>query len=197
MRSVSPVRRYIMDMNDSLAGADTTKAAVGDRPQWLLMKELGICFGDAATRDCAEPFVLVRIDAADRRLAQPYGLLNHRIQNRGEVAGRGIDHLQYLRRRSLLLQRLARLGQQSRVLHCDHRLRREILEQPDLLVREWADFLPERGDDANYGVILPQRHQQQCANIADLDDTAKLWRRTLEVELGLEVGKMDYLLALN
>ena len=45
--------------------------------------------------------------------------------------------------------------------------------------------------------ILPQRHQEQCSNITDLDDAAKLWQRILKERLGLQVGKMDYLLALN
>jgi len=45
--------------------------------------------------------------------------------------------------------------------------------------------------------ILPQRHQEQCSNIPDLDDAAKLWQRILKERLGFQVGKMDYLLALN
>src|SRR5215467_2424400 len=52
-------------------------------------------------------------------------LLEHRVKHRCEVAGRGIDDLQYLGCRSLLLQGLARLGQEPCVLHGDHRLRGE------------------------------------------------------------------------
>ena len=48
----------------------------------------------------------------------------------------------YLGGRGLLLQGLARLGQEPRVLHRDHRLRGEILQQRDLLFREWPYFLP-------------------------------------------------------
>jgi len=44
----------------------------------------------------------------------------------------------------LLFQCLARLSQQHRVLHCNHRLRREILQQRDLLVGEWAYLLVEQ-----------------------------------------------------
>ena len=43
--------------------------------------------------------------------------------------------------RGLLLQRLARLGDQPRVLHRDDRLRREILQQRDLLVGERPHLL--------------------------------------------------------
>ena len=43
--------------------------------------------------------------------------------------------------RGLLLQRLARLGDQPRVLHRDDRLRREVLQQRDLLVGERPHLL--------------------------------------------------------
>jgi len=41
----------------------------------------------------------------------------------------------------LLLQRLARLGDQPCILHCDHRLGGEVLKKCNLLVGERADFL--------------------------------------------------------
>ena len=66
-------------------------------------------------------------EAAECRFAQRCGLLQHHIEHRGEVAGRGVDDLQYLGSRSLLLQGLACLGQQSRVLHRNDGLLREIL----------------------------------------------------------------------
>ena len=59
----------------------------------------------------------------------------------GEVAGRGVDDLQHLGGRGLLLQSLARLGEEPRVLHRDDRLCREILQQRDLFVGERADLL--------------------------------------------------------
>ena len=71
-------------------------------------------------------------------------LLQHRVEHRREVAGRAIDDLQYLGGRGLLLQRLARLGDQPRILHRDHRLRGEILQQRDLLVGERPDLLAGR-----------------------------------------------------
>src|SRR6516162_10081192 len=74
-------------------------------------------------------------------LAKPYHLLEHRVEHRGKVARRRINDLQYLSGGRLLLQGLARFGQKPRVLHCDHRLRREILQQRDLLVGEWSDRL--------------------------------------------------------
>jgi len=61
-------------------------------------------------------------------------LFEHRVEHRCEVAWRGVDELQYLGGRSLLLQGLARLAHEPRILHSDDCLRREIFEQRDLLV---------------------------------------------------------------
>src|SRR5215469_9517438 len=73
-----------------------------------------------------------------RRLAKSYRLFEHRVEHRREDAGRGIDDLQYLSGRGLLLQGLTRLGDQPRILHRDHRLRREIFKQRDLLIGKLA-----------------------------------------------------------
>ncbi len=65
-------------------------------------------------------------------------LIQHRVEHRREVAGRAVDDLQYLGGRGLLLQGLARLGDQPRILHRDDRLRGEILQQRDLLCPKTA-----------------------------------------------------------
>ena len=56
-------------------------------------------------------------------LAQPHCPFEHCIEHRREIAGRGVDDLQHLGGRGLLLQCLARLSDQPRILHRDHRLR--------------------------------------------------------------------------
>jgi hypothetical protein len=76
----------------------------------------------------AEPPVGVHGELAERRVAYSHSLFEHRIEDRREVAGRGIDDPKHLGGRNLLLQRLARLGDQPRVLHRDHRLRRKVLQ---------------------------------------------------------------------
>jgi len=53
-----------------------------------------------------------------------------------------------------------RLGQQPRVLHRDDRLRREILQQRDLLVRKRANNTAEDVDVTEKLVALAQRHRQ-------------------------------------
>src|SRR5215472_8214275 len=76
----------------------------------------------------AKAFAVVGVEVAMARSAQTYRLVQHRFEYRREVARRGIDDLQYLGGRGLLLQGLARLGQEPRIFHRDHRLRREILQ---------------------------------------------------------------------
>ena len=75
-------------------------------------------------------------------------LVQDRFEHRGEIAGRGIDDLQYLGGRGLLLQGFARLGQEPRIFHGDDRLRCKILQQRDLVVGERADLLPVDIKDA-------------------------------------------------
>jgi hypothetical protein len=60
--------------------------------------------------------------------------------------------------RGLLIESLARFGQEPRVLHCDDRLSREILQQRDLLVREGPDFLAVGGNIAEERAVLSERY---------------------------------------
>src|SRR5215472_5891554 len=95
-------------------------------------------------------------------------LLQNRVEYRREIAGRGIDDLQHLGGRGLLLQRLARLGDEPRILCGDDRLRREILQQHDFLAREWPDLASGCGDGAKERVVFAERHDEQGAD-AGLD----------------------------
>ncbi len=104
--------------------------------------------GQPVHGDRVEPLVVINPQNAKLGLAQFGRLFEHRVEHRSEVAGRRIDDLQHLGGRGLLLQGLARLGNEPRVLHRDHRLRREIFQQRDLLVGERPDFLTIGGDIA-------------------------------------------------
>ncbi len=88
-------------------------------------------------------------------------LFQHRVEDRREVAGRGIDDLQHLRRCGLLVEGLARLGNEPRVLHRDHRLRGEVLQQRNLLVGEGAHLLTCSDDHPQQCIILAQRYSQR------------------------------------
>src|SRR5262249_39852557 len=86
--------------------------------------------------------------------------------HRLKVAGRGIDDLQHFSGCGLLLQRLARLGQEPRVFHRDHRLLREILEERDLLLGKWPDFSAVGHDLAEQLVLYAQWHEERSAKAA-------------------------------
>src|SRR6516162_3499318 len=101
----------------------------------------------AAHRRKREALAVIGAKMAKGRLTQPDGLAEHRLKYWPEIAGRGIDDAQHLGRRGLLLQSLARLGQEPRVLHCDDRFRREVLEEGDFFVGERAYLAAIDGDD--------------------------------------------------
>jgi hypothetical protein len=106
--------------------------------------------------------------------------LHHRLEYRGEVAGRVIDDSQHFGCRGLLFQCLARLGDQPRVLHCDDRLRREILQQRDLLLGERPHLLAIEPKCAQELVVLAQCHSQSCSGSPQLyQSAARIGRRSI------------------
>src|SRR5262249_8323812 len=100
---------------------------------------------------------MLTIDGHQRalgRAAEAVRLFQYRVEDRREVAARGVDDLQYLGGRGLLLQRLSSLGDEPRVFHCDHRLSREVLQQRDLLVRERPRLRATAGDITDQSGLL-------------------------------------------
>jgi hypothetical protein len=87
------------------------------------------------------------------RAAEAVCLFQYRVEDRHEIARRGVDHLQYLGSGGLLLERFTRFRNKSRVLHRDDSLRREILQQRDLFVRKRPHFAPVDDDPAEERLI--------------------------------------------
>jgi len=73
-------------------------------------------------------FTIIPHEHSVRRLAKVNRLVEHRFEDWGEVARRSVDDLQDLGGGGLVLQCLARLGQQPRIFDRNHCLRREVLE---------------------------------------------------------------------
>ena len=96
-------------------------------------------------------------------------IIEHCIEHRREIAGRGVDHLQYLGRRCLLLQRLALFGEQPGILHCDHRLIGEGADKVYLSVGEWLHPLAGQYDDADWFTFTQQRHSKRCTLLTQSD----------------------------
>ena len=103
---------------------------------------------DTALRDGLKLRPVERPERAKSDVAQPHRLFQQRVEHRRVVAGGEIDHLQYLGGRGLLLQCLACLGQQARVLHRNDRLRCEVFEQRDFLLDKRPDLMSRGGDHA-------------------------------------------------
>src|ERR1700724_255284 len=122
-----------------------------------------------------EPLAVIGAQLAEGTPAQAQRPLQHRVEDRREIAGRGIDDLQYLGSRGLLLQGLARLGQEPRILHCDDRLRGESFEQRDFLVGKGPHFLPVDREYAEQLSVFEQRHSNSAPSAAKVDKCARLW----------------------
>ena len=58
----------------------------------------------------------------------------------------------------------------SRVFHCNDRLRREVLQQRDLLVRERPHFLAINDKNSDEGLVLPQGNPESGARASQLDE---------------------------
>src|SRR5262249_23030591 len=113
---------------------------------------------------------------AKGRLTKPRRLFQQCVEHWREVTGRAVDDPQYFAGRGLLLQGLARLGNQPRVLHCNDRLGREVLQECNLLFGERPHLLAQGGDKAEERTILPQRRKQYGANIVIFDKSARYWK---------------------
>src|SRR5262249_10892800 len=133
-------KTVIDNMDDSVA---LQQARSGMSRRWFvgLSQKFRPPARDTALCNGADFASIVKLQSADGDPTEVMRLLQDCRIHRIEVPGRRIDNLQDLGSRGLLLQRLARLGNEPRILHRDHRLRREILQQYDLLFGEWADFL--------------------------------------------------------
>src|SRR6516165_6988432 len=126
----------VRDMDYSLPAADSSQRSTWTRSNRAELRRPFDIARRTANRGEMKKFAVIGKHVTVSRLAEPDPSLEHRVEDRGEVAGRGIDDLQYLGSRGLLLQGFARLGQEPRIFHRNDGLRREILQQRDFFRRE-------------------------------------------------------------
>src|SRR5204862_1476538 len=104
----------------------------------------------AVVRQRLKGTVLVRTgDMPDVGLAQSGSRSDQRVEHGLQIEGRAADDLEHVGGGGLLLQRLAKLAEQPRVLDGDDGLRGEALHQLNLLVRERAHLLTVDADYAD------------------------------------------------
>src|SRR5215469_14432185 len=155
-------------MDYSLPAADSSQRSTWTRSNRAELRRPFDIARWTANRGEMEKFAVIGKHVTVSRLAEPDRSLEHRFEDRGEVAGRGVDDLQDLGSGGLLLQGFARFGQEPRVFHCNDRLRREVLQQRDLLFIKWADDLPLGADIAEQRAFLTQRDGKQGAHARNL-----------------------------
>jgi len=105
-------------------------------------------------------FTVIGQERAEACSAQPHRTFKQCVEHRNQITGRGIDDLQYLGRRGLLLKRLAQLGQEPRILDGDDRLVGEGAHQLDLPLGERLDPLPGEINRAEHLPPAQQRHNK-------------------------------------
>src|SRR6476619_7453380 len=112
----------------------------------MLAHEFDVSFWYAAKRHVVETLAVISQQDTESGPAQVYRFVEHRIEDRHEVAGIGIDYLQHLGGCRLLLQRLPLLSDQPCVFDRDYRLIGEGADKFDLPVGKRLDPPPRKND---------------------------------------------------
>src|SRR5262245_14327430 len=103
----------------------------------MIFRELYIFLRQETTRcNGVAGAVSRKPDVRQLRHAQSSSGFDQRLKHGLQIEGRAADDLEHVRRGGLLLQRLAQLVEQARVLDRDDRLGGKVREQINLLVGE-------------------------------------------------------------
>src|SRR6266481_933418 len=97
-------------------------------------------------RSATKPLALAQENNRIVRLAKPARTLGDGFQHRLNVCRGSSDHTEDLACHGLLLQRFAQLVKQAGILDGDDGLGGEVLDQIDLLIREWSRLLSVNHD---------------------------------------------------
>jgi hypothetical protein len=92
------------------------------------------------------------------RFAQPSGRLDQGVEYGLQIEGRTANGLEHVSRRSLPLQRFAKLVEQPRIFDGDDGLIGEGRHQLDLLIGKWIGLVAGQSEDANNRSAPHQRH---------------------------------------
>src|SRR6516162_10521059 len=181
-------------VDDVLAGQNSRRCGPRPEPSRIARTELGKGGRYAAHRHTLKVLSVKYVEDPEGTAAQAQCLLEHHIEHGTEITRRRIDDLQYLSGRGLLLQSLARLGQEPRVLHCDDRLRSEVLQQRNFPLGERADFLAIDMDGAKECLVLAQRHCNKTTGSGDADQRLEAGSEADNLGFG-QIGYRDQALA--
>src|SRR5262249_3342792 len=121
------------------------------------------------------------------RFTETCGRLRQRIKHGFEIEGRATDDLEHVGRGGLLLEGLAQLVEQARVLDGDDGLIREGLDQRELLGSEGSNLRPPHRNCANEDTFATHRHTEKGPDAAG---TRSLSVGT-PVRIGLRIEDLD------
>src|SRR6202043_1101503 len=95
--------------------------------------------------------------------AQARSSFTEGVEHRLQVEGRAADDLEHVAGRGLVFERffeiagaLAQFAEQPRILHRDHRLRRKVLKERDLLIGKRPSLLAVNDKNTDEGPVLPE-----------------------------------------
>src|SRR5262249_47611653 len=123
-------------------------------------------------------------------LAQLSSRFNERLQHRLEGKRRAGGHLEHVGGGGLLLQRLAQLVEQARVLDGNDGLGGETRDQLDLFFGKRPHLSTIDDDGPDRFIVLQHRNRDQRANAGDIDCGN---RQGVAVEIGSACTKVGYL----
>src|SRR5262249_18157543 len=118
--------------------------------------------GDETKETC-----VAKEQTTERSLAKRGRLLQHSLEHRLQLTRRAANNLEHIGGPRLLLKRFSPLVEQPPVLDGHDGLGREVYQQLDLLVGEWADFLAEDRDSANQHVFFEQWYGNDGPNTGE------------------------------
>ena len=124
-------------------------------------------------------------------LTQPRRRFDQCIEDSLQVEGRAADDLEHIGGGGLLLERLAQLVEQPRVLDGDDGLRREVVDQLDLLFGKRANLLPVDGNGTDQTTVLEHWDQEVGPSTCSLHKGNKARVAFYIARLGHEIGDVD------
>jgi hypothetical protein len=141
--------------------------------------ELGLRCADR-TRRGAVHLALAYEDRCGIDTAESDRGFNQRVQHRLHIGGRAADDVEHVTGRGLVFERLlevsgapTQFAKQPRILHGDDRLRREVLKQRDLLVRERTDLFAIDGQHTDQHLVFTQSDNEVGSDAGDFDQFRK------------------------
>jgi hypothetical protein len=170
------LRRFVDGVDELPRAHQPIDGAPGHRMERSALSQVfGVWRRHGEQRNRTERLVLVAVQHAELGFTDTDRILQHALEYRLELAGRGADDLQHVGGGGLLLEgfreiigTLAQLVEQACILDRDDGLIREGLDQRELLVGEGSNIGPPHRDHANEDTFATHRHTEKGPDAASI-----------------------------